>query len=301
MTNTHFRSRSLALLFAASAWLAVTLSAQAGLTITLPNQKDSVHFAVIGDSGTGDSNQLEVARRLTEARAKFTFDFVLMMGDNLYGASAKGDYERKFEVPYKALLDAGVKFYATLGNHDNSNERLYKAFNMNGQRYYTFKPPSASVRFFSLDSNYMDKEQMAWLEKELAGSKSEWKIMYFHHPLYSSGGTHGSTDALREQIEPLFIKYGVDVVFSGHDHFYERIKPQHGIYYFVSGGAAKLRSGDIRKTGLTEKGFDTGYHFMLIELTNDTLHFQTISDKGVTVDSGALPRRDQTRIPASHR
>ena len=292
MTSVHFRSRSLSLIFAASAWLAVTLSAQAGITITLPNQKDSVHFAIIGDSGTGGSEQLEVARRLTEARTKFSFDIVLMLGDNLYGLN---DYVRKFEVPYKALLEGGVKFYASLGNHDNTNQRLYKPFNMNGQRFYTFKPPSGSVRFFALDSNYMDKEQLAWLEKELASSKSEWKIMFFHHPLYSSGGAHGSTVALREQIEPLFIKYGVDAVFSGHDHFYERIKPQHGIYYFVSGGAAKLREGDIRKTPLTEKGFDTGYHFMLIELTNDVMHFQAISEKGVTVDSGALPRREQAR------
>jgi hypothetical protein len=148
------------------------------------------------------------------------------------------------------------------------------------------------VRFFALDSNYMDKEQLAWFEKELAASGSDWKIVFFHHPLYSSGGAHGSTTALRDQIEPLFVKYGVDVVFSGHDHFYERIKPQKGIYYFVSGGAGKLRQGDIRKTGLTEKGFDQGYHFMLIEVTPKIMYFQTISDAGVTVDSGQLPRRE---------
>ena len=142
-----------------------------------------------------------------------------------------------------------MKFYAALGNHDDANEVMYKPFNMGGKKYYTFKPPNASVRFFALDSNYMDKEQLAWLEKELAASQSDWKIMFFHHPLYSSGATHGSTLPLREQIEPLFVKYGVDVVFSGHDHFYERIKPQKGIYYFVSGGAGKLTSGDIRQTG----------------------------------------------------
>ena len=82
--------------------------------------------------------------------------------------------------------------------------------------------------------------------------------MFFHHPLYSSGASHGSDTALRDQLEPLFIKYGVDAVFAGHEHFYERIKPQKGIYYFVSGGAAKLRKGDIQRTNLTEKGFDRG-------------------------------------------
>jgi hypothetical protein len=117
--------------------------------------------------------------------------------------------------------------------------------------------------------------------------------MFFHHPLYSSG-MHGSAVALREQIEPLFVKYGVDAVFAGHEHYYERIKPQKGIYYFTSGGAAKLRRGDLKPSALTAKGFDSGYHFMLVEVTQTTLHFQTISDQGVTVDSGALPRREQS-------
>jgi len=173
---------------------------------------------------------------------------------------------------------------------------MYKPFNMKGREYYTFKKSNASVRFFALDSNYLDKEQLAWFEKELAASQSDWKIVFFHHPLYSSGETHGSTPALRDQIEPLFVKYGVDAVFTGHDHFYERIKPQKGIYYWVSGGAGKVRKGDLGTTGLTEKGFDEGYHFMLVELAPKMLYFQTISDTGATIDSGALPRREPTAV-----
>jgi hypothetical protein len=275
-----------------SAALAIGLTvALAAQNIALPNDKDSVHFAVIGDSGTGDAQQYRVAQQIVAARAVFPFDIVLMLGDNLYGGSAPRDYADEFEKPYKTLLDAGVKFYATLGNHDNTNERLYKSFNMNGERYYTFKPSKGNVRFFALDSNYMDNTQLTWLEKELANSGSDWKICYFHHPMYSSGATHGSDLQLRAQLEPLFTKYGVNVVLSGHDHFYERIKPQRGIYYFVSGGAAKLRAGDIRRTGLTEKGFDSGYHFMLMEVAGDTLSFQAISDKGLTVDSGVIARQ----------
>jgi predicted phosphodiesterase len=275
------------------AWLSVAAADQ---QLTLPNQKNSVHFAVLGDSGTGGSAQYKVAERLTAIRTRFAFDMVLLLGDNLYGGNTQRDYQNEFEKPYAALLSANVKFYATLGNHDDSNERLYKPFNMNGERYYTFKPAGASVRFFSLDSNYLDKDQVAWLERELGASQSDWKIVYFHHPLYSSGGTHGSDLGLRKQLEPIFVKHGVDIVFSGHDHFYERIKPQQGIYYFVSGGAAKLRSGDIRRTNLTEKGFDDGYHFMLVELTPDACHFQVISDQGVTVDSGVLPRRPDPAV-----
>ena len=160
---------------------------------------------------------------------------------------------------------------------------------MNGERFYTFKP-KPGVRMFALDSNYMDPSQLAWLEKDLAASGSVWKICFFHHPIYSSGGAHGSNLPLRAQLEPLFLKYGVDAVFSGHEHFYERIKPQKGIYYFTSGGAAKLREGDVKSTELTAKKFDTGYHFMLLEIVKDELHFQVISNEGKTVDSGVLPR-----------
>jgi predicted MPP superfamily phosphohydrolase len=268
--------------------LAVALAAQ---NITLPNQKDTVHFAVIGDSGTGDSNQFRVAQQLTAARPKFNYDLVLMLGDNLYGGSGTVDYVNKFEKPYKALLDAGVKFYAALGNHDNSNQRLYKPFNMNGERFYTFKPGNASVRFFALDSNYMDQKQLAWLEKELAGSGSDWKIPFFHHPIYSSGGRHGSDVVLREQLEPLFLKHGVKVVFTGHEHFYERTKPQKGITYIISGAAAKLRRGDIERSSLTAKGYDQGYTFMIVEIDGDDLHFQAITDRGETVDSGVIRRQ----------
>ena len=288
------RSRPLLARLAVTAVVALTVINAQQVTLpklTLPNEKDSVHFAVIGDTGTGGSDQRQVAAMLTAMRASFPFDIVLMTGDNLYGDEGPRDYARKFEAPYKALLDAKVKFYAALGNHDEATQVNYEPFNMGGKKYYTFKPEKASVRFFALDSNYMDKDQLAWLEKELAASKSDWKIMFFHHPLYSSG-MHGSAVALRDQIEPLFVKYGVDAVFAGHEHFYERIKPQKGIYHFTSGGAAKLRRGDLKPSALTAKGFDQGYHFMLVEVTEKVLHFQTISDKGVTVDSGALPRRE---------
>ncbi len=95
---------------------------------------------------------------------------------------------------------------------------------------------------------------------------------------------------MRTIVEPLFIKYGVSVVFAGHEHFYERIKPQKGIAYFTSGGAAKLREGNIRSTGLTAKGFDTEQSFMLVELDGDVMHFQTLSRRGALVDSGDVPR-----------
>lgn len=254
-----------------------------------PLKSDSVRFAAIGDMGTGEQPQYETAQQMLKSRQAFPFDFVIMLGDNIYGGSKPVDFDRKFAVPYKPLIDAGVKFYASLGNHDNTNERFYKLFNMNGESYYTYK--KGNVRFFVLNSNYMDPKQSAWLETQLRDAgKGDWKICYFHHPLYSSGKFHGPSLDLRQLLEPLFIKYGVDAVFAGHDHVYERVHPQHGIYYFTEGASGELRSGNLARSEITDKGFDTDRSFMLIEIAGDELHFQTISRTGATVDSGVIHR-----------
>ena len=101
---------------------------------------------MIGDSGTGDQAQYDVARQMDDFRQKFSFDFVIMLGDNIYNGHAPKDFVNKFENPYKPLLDSGVKFYAALGNHDDPNqERLYKPFNMNGERYYLFRKGECRV------------------------------------------------------------------------------------------------------------------------------------------------------------
>jgi predicted phosphodiesterase len=257
----------------------------------LPNAEDSVKFLVIGDSGTGGRAQYELAAQMIEAYARFKFEFAIMLGDNLYGSEDPSDYVDKFEKPYKKLLDAGVKFHAALGNHDEPAQRFYKPFNMDGKRYYAFEKGDAA--FFALDSTYMPPPQVQWLEKELESNNKKWKIAYFHHPIYSSGERHGSEVDLRALIEPLFVKNGVDVVFAGHEHFYERLKPQQGIYYFVQGGSAKLRRGNIRDNStMTAKGFDTDNSFTLVELDGDRMFFETISRLGAIVDSGVIPRRE---------
>ena len=254
-----------------------------------PVGKDSVRFLVVGDSGTGDRAQTEVAAQMWRAHSVFPYEFAIMLGDNMYGSERPQDYLTKFERPFKPILDANIPFYAALGNHDDPNQRYYKNFNMGGQRFYTYQ--KKDVRFFALDSNYMDKDQQRWLEQELSRSNSKWKIAYFHHPIYSSGARHGSEVDLRAIVEPLFLKYGLNVVFAGHEHFYERIKPQKGIHHFTAGGSAKLRSGDIMSsTGLTAKGFDSEQSFMVVEIDGDVLRFQTISRRGKLVDSGEISR-----------
>jgi hypothetical protein len=222
-------------------------------TVPLPNRDGSFKFAVLGDFGTGERVQYQLAEQMVALHGKFKYDFVILVGDNLYGSERPQDFQKKFELPYKPLLDAGVKFYASLGNHDAREQRYYKPFNMGGQLYYTFNP-KPDIRFFALESTYPVPEQIEWLEKELKASTSDWKIVFFHHPLYSSGDRHGSDVRLRDVLEPLFLKYNVSVVLNGHDHFYERVKPQKGIAYFVVGSGGQLRAGNIdRQSGITAK------------------------------------------------
>lgn len=257
--------------------------------LTLPNKDNSVRFVVIGDTGTGTEQQRELAQVMMRYRQAFPFEFVLMMGDNMYGSEKTGDYKTKFEDVYRPLLDQKVKFYAALGNHDESNQRFYEFFNMEGQEYYRFT--KGNVSFYSLNSNYMDKKQIDWFNEKLAADTSDWKVAFFHHPPYSSGAAHGSDTKLREVVEPIFLKNGVDVVFAGHEHFYERIKPQKGIYYFISGSGGKLRKGDVKKgSSLTDKAYDRDMSFMLIEVNGDQMCFQVISRAGETVDSGIIAR-----------
>jgi len=273
---------------AAAAVVGCWLAAPIAQDLALPLKPDSVRFAVIGDSGTGAKPQYELANQMIAYHEKYPFTFVIMNGDNLYGSERPQDFVNKFEAPYKALLDAKVDFFAALGNHDDPNQRFYKPFNMGGQRYYTFKKGNA--RFFSLDSNYVDPVQLAWLEKELKASGSDWKIPFFHHPLYASG-QHGSQVDLRVVLEPLFIRYGVDVVFAGHEHFYQRVKPQQGITYFVSGAGGRLRRGDLKQADFGAAGYDQDLSFMLIEIADKEMTFQAVSRTGQTVDKGLIVQR----------
>ena len=108
----------------------------------LPNVDGSLKIGVLGDFGDASTRQYELAAQMAKSHGDFRYELVLLTGDNLYGSERPQDFERKFARPYKPLLDAGVKFYASLGNHDSREQRYYKPFNMDGKLYYSFKGPS---------------------------------------------------------------------------------------------------------------------------------------------------------------
>jgi len=267
-------------------------------TLVLPNRAASVKFAVIGDSGRGTRPQFEVAAQMAAFRQRFRYPFVLMVGDNIYeGPATTEDYRRKFEEPYAELLNGGVKFFAVLGNHDDPRQTGYRNFNMGGERYYSFAPPedlltrlATRVEFFALDSTNLDRGQLRWLDERLAASKASWKVCFFHHPVYTSGRYRTSALAFRFALAPILVAHDVDVAFSGHEHIYQRSYVINGVQYFISGGAGSLRLGDGTPTSSIAKTFSEDYHFMLIELDGDELHFQAIARNGRTIDAGVLYR-----------
>ncbi|MGH9767846.1 MAG: metallophosphoesterase [Blastocatellia bacterium] len=282
--------------------LALTLIATAQNEISA---RSTITFAVVGDTGTGDEAQLAVARQMIRQREKIPFEFVIMLGDNIYEKGEEKYIKSHFEEPYKDLLAAGVKFYASLGNHDIVRglefQTNYPNFNMGGQRYYNFtKGPSESdenlLEFFALDSNLMSSEQLKWLDEKLNASKARWKIMFSHHPIYSSARMHSPYRKLRAQLEPLYIKHGVNAVFSGHSHCYERVKPQNGVHYFTEGASGEIKRRTLdRSNSFFAAGEDGKNSFLVIQASENELKVEAIGADGSLIDSYTIKRASHAK------
>jgi hypothetical protein len=256
----------------------------------------AIRFAVIGDAGTADEHQLAVARQMQAEYERKPFPFVITVGDNTY-QGCKNRLKDVFEIPYNALLSRGVKFYATLGNHDEdcAEEQIaYPLFNMNGKRYYTFKPAGDLVEFFAIDTtlvvNGKAPEQFDWLERVLRESKAVWKIAFFHHPAFSPAKMHGDDKDIALRIVPLLERYSVRVVLTGHDHILAKLLTRNGVDYFVCGASAKMRSNGIRDNypGL-EYAEDEFRGVFVVELTAESFDYSIISDAGAVRYRGSVP------------
>lgn len=210
-------------------------------TPTVAPSSDRFRFVALGDYGSGLQPQLEVADRMCRFHQRKPFDLVVTTGDNVYDSGEPTRFDEVFFEPYACLLDAGVRFRATLGNHDiqteNGRPELEEpAFGFRG-RNYVFRRDG--VRFVMVDSNALRTE---WLREALRPEEGDrWTIAVFHHPVFSSG-EHGSTLGF-EHLPRLFRRRGVDLVLNGHDHNYEVTKSLGGIRYVVTGGGgASIRT-----------------------------------------------------------
>ena len=191
-------------------------------------------FVAIGDYGTGGVEQLSVAARMCRWRRRHDFDFVVTTGDNIYPNADPARFDSQFFAPYACLLDDGVEWHATLGNHDWGYEEgaavvTEPSFGMDGHDYVVRR---RGVRFVMVNSNDLDR---AWLERHLdPPAEDRWTIVAFHHPVFSPG-LHGSTPGF-EDLHDLFLRNGVDLVLNGHDHIYAVTKATDGLRYVVTGG-----------------------------------------------------------------
>jgi tartrate-resistant acid phosphatase type 5 len=253
-----------------------------------------VRFAVIGDFG--EDNQGE--RDVSELVKSWQPDFVITTGDNNYPNGAAetidqhiGQYYHEFIYHYHGTYGQGAdqnRFFPTLGNHDwmTANAQPYlDYFELPGnERYYDFV--WGDIHFFAIDADSREPDgvsqislQANWLQEHLAGSTSPWNVVYFHQPAYSSG-THGSTDWMHWP----FAEWGASVVFSGHDHDYERLLID-GIPYFVDGLGGGPIYSFIGKIAGSQVQYNQDYGAMLVVADSQQMTFQFINRKGEVIDT----------------
>jgi hypothetical protein len=263
-------------------------------------------FVVIGDHGTNIStSQAAVRDRMLALEP----DFIVSVGDMIYDEGAADDFDPKFFTPYAPLLRR-VVFWPCLGNHDirtDGGAPWRAAFYTpadnadDNEGYYSFVQGNAT--FVVLDSNRSTSPgsaQYEFLEQALAASTTTWKFVFFHHTIYSSGA-HGSATGIREDLVPLFDRYGVDIVFMGHDHDYERTVPLLGdapvgagegtVYITTGGGGASLRSVD--RSDFTAYA-ESEFHVTRVSVDGGTLRAEMVRPDGKVRDAVNLSATSDT-------
>jgi predicted phosphodiesterase len=250
----------------------------------------TVRFAILGDLGTLTSDKLAVAEQM----ARVPIEMAVVAGDVTYESGRLSDYESYFFPVYARLL-ASVPFFVAPGNHDyeaNGGKSFRQVFELpdNGtragkERWYSID--WGAVHLVVLDSETVTAAQLRWLEQDLAETTLPWTIVVTHRPAYSSGQHGGDPTTLRNFV-PLFEKYKVTMVLSGHEHHYERTKPQGGVVYVVTGGGGR----GVRPVGHSHF---TAYsesvaHFTYLEASRSELRFFAIDATGAVFDTARLTR-----------
>lgn len=255
-------------------------------SIALPAHAADFRFAAIADTGTGGKGQYAVAKVLADVQARSPLGLVLLGGDNIYDNGEITKIKAVFERPYAPLLKAKVPFYPVLGNHDvrtNNGEDELRYFKMPG-RYYTFN--AGGIQFFALDTNVNAdwEKQMHWLEQALSRSTAPIKIVYGHHPVYSSGHYGNNPRSVRD-LAPILKAHKVTLYLNGHEHNYERTKLIDGITYLNCGGGAGLRPvGHSEFTALSRSVL----HCVVFERSGSKLTLTALGTDGQAFDTVTL-------------
>ncbi|WP_163995758.1 discoidin domain-containing protein [Pyxidicoccus caerfyrddinensis] len=282
-----------------------------------------VRFTTLGDFGTGGSSQKAVIAMMN--KPEWRGEFLVALGDNAYSSGTEQEFQDRMFTPMGTLLRE-VPIFPSLGNHEyvtNQGQPYLDNFYLptnnpaGTERYYSFD--WGNVHFVALDSNCAiglassDRctatAQKTWAEQDLAATKQSWKIVFFHHPAWSSG-EHGSQLSVRRNYAPIFEANGVDLVLTGHDHNYERSKPMKGDavapsgtrgipYVVVGSGGATLRPFPGSQPSWTALRDNTTYGFMDVVVDGGTLTAKLISSTGAVKDTLTLTKTLPTTVSAT--
>lgn len=268
------------------------LLGQGSFQTAKPAGDNRFSFVAFGDSGDGSPEQTALASLME----RLTFSFAIIAGDVVYDSGEEEEFGPHYFIPYRALIDH-LPFFPVAGNHDVRVDRgitfLSNFYHPSGKLYYDFHwGDTHLINLHSTDAE--DPEQKAWLERTLASSRSLWKIVYFHHPVYSNG-EYGGYAFIEEQFVPLFEQYQVDLVFTAHDHDYERSCPilakrcaAGGITYLVTGGGgAGLRA--VGRSDLTAFS-QSVHHLVRAEMSGRSLTLNALDSTGTVFDSVTLTK-----------
>jgi 3',5'-cyclic AMP phosphodiesterase CpdA len=266
------------------------LSEWAGFrTAPLADTDQKVRFAAFGDSGHGGTDQFAVREQLHTV----ALDLVIHTGDLAYVNGTRREIEQHYFGVYERLIQSFPVFPAA-GNHDYATEGaapFREAFalptnaSMAPERWYSFN--WGPVHFVALDTQRIGPEQVEWLERDLASHDRAWTVVYGHHPPYSSG-SHGSDAQMQEHFVPVFEDYGVDVVFSGHDHNYERTLAIDGVRYVVTGGGGRGTRG-VGQSEFTAFSLPVA-HFVYVSADPQQLTLHAIDASGDEFDQMRIRR-----------
>jgi acid phosphatase type 7 len=248
-----------------------------------------VRFLAFGDSGGGGSDQ----KALLEQMYEVPYQLMIHTGDIAYDNGELGEFEANVFGVYQDLF-RNIPFFPAAGNHEynhsGSAAPFRSVFNLpggedNDRKWYSFD--WGRVHFAALDTEASYATQAAWLDEDLTATKLPWKIVYLHRPPYSNG-EHGSDTSLRRALAPVLDKHGVQLVLAGHDHNYERVLPQNGTYYVVTGGGGK-GTRSVGSSAFTAFSAEV-IHYVYGEATENELTLHAIDGTGVEFDSVVIAR-----------
>lgn len=271
---------------------------------TAPGPEGSVTAVVVGDTGSGDTPQ----ERLSEVMREMDADLLLHTGDVVYPRGGECGYEERFYEPYEELIDS-VPVYPVLGNHDvltENGEPYLTAFDLPAEesgteRFYSFDYGPLHVAALNSELYYGDDSvptevQKAWLRQDLRASDRPWKIVIIHRPPFNSSPYHGADRQVFEDLVGIFEEEGVDVVFAGHEHVYERLKPINGVQYFVTGGGG----ANLRGAGTSDLTLASAlkYHALRMEASPERLYVEAVGIDGEVFDRVEIVRPSGNLAPA---